>query len=646
MRLLLAALALVAVLATPAAAASPTTIEYSDGITGGTTTQIAPGPDGALWFTKSNNEIGRISPSGAVDEFPASVSGPNGITAGPDGNMWFTGVNDGNIGRITPSGTVTVTPSGTAFPGGITPGPDGKLWFASESGIGRISTSGTVDPPFAANITGSPARIVAGPDGNLWFTEDANPDEDQFIARITPAGAVTEYQVPAHPNDIAVGPDGKIWFTLSPPFPLTTDPGSVGRIDPDAADPDTTKTYFSDGVTGQPAGLAAGPDGNLWFTGGFESKVGRITTSGSVTEFPSVGGFGGITAGPDGNLWFTEFASKIGRVTTGLDPMRFTDRARIAVPTAGSATPYPAKIAVSGLAGTVTEVGVRLNGMFQPLISDLEVLLVGPQGQKVLLVNGLGGAVVTPAKGEVLTVDDDGPVAPTFVTGIFRPFDFGGTTFALPAPSAPYGSALSAFDGTNPNGDWELYVNNESGFGGGFITGWSLDVQTTGPPPVPIPGQVIEVPVPGPTRTVTGPPTTVTVPGPTVTVQQPADTMPPRVTLGALAARMPQATFRKGLRVRVTPSEPVTLDVTLAARPKAVTVAAADDLLLFDRTFQAARATYLAVKPSAKNLGRPNKAFRVTLRIVATDRAGNRTTVTRPITIDPDKKKNKKKRRR
>src|SRR6266581_2989335 len=35
-----------------------------------------------------------------------------------------------------------------------------------------------------------------------------------------------------------------------------------------------------------PIGIAAGPDGNLWFTEGGGNKIGRITTAGAITEFP------------------------------------------------------------------------------------------------------------------------------------------------------------------------------------------------------------------------------------------------------------------------------------------------------------------------------------------------------------------------
>ena len=69
-----------------------------------------------------------------------------------------------------------------------------------------------------------------------------------------------------------------------------------------------------------PQDLFAGSDGNLWFTEINANRIGRITTSGTVTgEFPiptvNSQPFG-ITAGAPGYLWFTEKANKIGRITT------------------------------------------------------------------------------------------------------------------------------------------------------------------------------------------------------------------------------------------------------------------------------------------------------------------------------------------
>jgi virginiamycin B lyase len=57
-----------------------------------------------------------------------------------------------------------------------------------------------------------------------------------------------------------------------------------------------------------PLGIAAGPDGNLWFTESL-AGIGRVTPEGEIVEFsiPTVGAnASGIVAGPDGNLWFAE----------------------------------------------------------------------------------------------------------------------------------------------------------------------------------------------------------------------------------------------------------------------------------------------------------------------------------------------------
>ena len=65
----------------------------------------------AVIFTDAaNDEIGQITPSGQVMEFPTGITAatePVAITAGPDGNLWFTEAGIDQIGRITPAGQVT-----------------------------------------------------------------------------------------------------------------------------------------------------------------------------------------------------------------------------------------------------------------------------------------------------------------------------------------------------------------------------------------------------------------------------------------------------------------------------------------------------------------------------------------------------------
>jgi virginiamycin B lyase len=66
-------------------------------------------------------------------------------------------------------------------------------------------------------------------------------------------------------------------------------------------------------------GIAAGPDGNLWFTDSGRTEIGRISPDGTVVAcaVPTPDSLPrGIALGADGNLWFAEWTgNKIGRLT-------------------------------------------------------------------------------------------------------------------------------------------------------------------------------------------------------------------------------------------------------------------------------------------------------------------------------------------
>ena len=89
-----------------------------------------------------------------------------------------------------------------------------------------------------------------------------------------------------------------------------------------------TPTFFQFSIpvsTNRPQWIAAGSDGNMWFTENPGGKVARITPAGVVTEFtvPTANAQPQMIIGAsDGNLWFTEFSktpppgtSKIAKVT-------------------------------------------------------------------------------------------------------------------------------------------------------------------------------------------------------------------------------------------------------------------------------------------------------------------------------------------
>jgi streptogramin lyase len=292
---------------------------------------ITAGSDGNLWFTAY--DIGRITPAGEITIFdsvtpgtlPAGVSiggVASGITKGPDGNVWYAvGAFDGNayLTSMDPTGVTTshVLPGDvSASLGEIATGPDGNLWLAvtridgadnNTLSVGTLAgTATTVTLPTAA---ADPFGIVAGPDGNIWVTET---NQNQ-IARVTPAGATTEWAIPgtskaspATPMGVAAGRDGNIWFAESTP-------GAIGRVTP-------AGSFTSYTPTGTIQDLCAGPDGNIWFAGSTSNGsntvyyLGSITPGGAISEYVVPALVLNITAGPDGNLWFTEpYAGNIGR---------------------------------------------------------------------------------------------------------------------------------------------------------------------------------------------------------------------------------------------------------------------------------------------------------------------------------------------
>jgi subtilisin-like proprotein convertase family protein len=223
----------------------------------------------------------------------------------------------------------------------------------------------------------------------------------------------------------------------------------------------------------------------------------------------------------------------------------FSNPAQIVINDAGVADPYPSNITVSGVTNPVTKVTVTLTGFDHTFPSDVDVLLVGPGGQKFILVSDVIGG--TDAVGINWTFDDTAAAfigsTGTPASGTFKPTNY--TTcqdpFAAPAPAGPYLSpggigtpcgtdTLAAFNGVNPNGTWSLYVVDDLGADVGDISGgWSLNFTTSGgcstptPPPTASP-TVTPIATPTPTPTPSVIPTA--TPTPTVAPSATPDTTP------------------------------------------------------------------------------------------------------------------------
>src|SRR5262249_11516195 len=114
------------------------------------------------------------------------------------------------------------------------------------------------------------------------------------------------------PAGIAAGPDGNLWFTEK-------SVAQIGKITTSGA-----ITEFAIPSGRRPNEIVAGADGNLWFsffTG--HGYVVRMTTAGEYSDVliaPLRGRVEGIAAGPDGNIWITESSGKIGRIAPGQAP--------------------------------------------------------------------------------------------------------------------------------------------------------------------------------------------------------------------------------------------------------------------------------------------------------------------------------------
>lgn len=224
----------------------------------------------------------------------------------------------------TPSPSPTPTPLNVTFneypiadqPNDMTNGPDGALWITEVSihgpygGFVRMTTNGAqTSYPFCCA-----AGITSGPLGELWFTQFGLAT----ISSVTTAGIINDnFSLPqsdntagkngtAGPYGIIEGPDSALWFT-------EYYANKIGRLTTGG----TLTEYPIPTASSEPWQMTVGPDNAIWFVETAGNKIGRVTTNGTLTEYPIPSPSSapwGVTSGPDGAIWFTEY-NKVGRLT-------------------------------------------------------------------------------------------------------------------------------------------------------------------------------------------------------------------------------------------------------------------------------------------------------------------------------------------
>lgn len=177
----------------------------------------------------------------------------------------------------------------------------------------RISVSGEPDAaarfrlrafPVAFSIeTGTPS-IVRARDGSLWYTLAS----ERALGRITVHGRRRRFRLPrdAEPAALAAGLDGRVWFTTPDVVggPASGQGSLLGAVSSSGHVVSLRRIRAGAGA------ITRGPDGNIWFSTG--SRIARVLPGGRITRYPIPHrrgegvGARDLTAGPGHRVWFTD----------------------------------------------------------------------------------------------------------------------------------------------------------------------------------------------------------------------------------------------------------------------------------------------------------------------------------------------------
>ncbi|MGB1776339.1 MAG: hypothetical protein ACPHGV_08385 [Synechococcus sp.] len=206
----------------------------------------------------------------------------------------------------------------------IHPGPDGYIYFTQQKHdrVGRISTDGRVEY-FDMPVGSHPHGIRFDHDGRLYVSFEYL---DQLVELDRINGAILNtYSVAFDDPDVegVVGPHGfavdqknRLWYTGK-----SSD--VIGMVDPATGEQEKytlpTRANFTanfghdiDSKASGPINVELDQDGNAWFVCLQTSQIGKVSTTGEVSEY-TIEGLASdgntrpinIFQGPDGAIWVT-----------------------------------------------------------------------------------------------------------------------------------------------------------------------------------------------------------------------------------------------------------------------------------------------------------------------------------------------------
>jgi len=289
------------------------------------------------------------------------------------------------------------------------------------------------------------------------------------------------------------------------------------------------------------------------------------------------------------------------------------------IPTEGTMAAYPYPYPISGVPSNITDLDVKIKYISHNQMRDLDILLVGPGGQSIVLLSDGCGAVTT--TDVIWTISDtinnamNTPVpAQDFYlnqarcsTGSYRPTNYNTSPTDLwpaPAPSAPYSSSLSIFNGTNPNGIWNMYVIDDTAGVGGTFHDFVLIINGVEQPAF----------YPTATPTITSSPTATRTPTRTAT---PTTTLTPTITQTPSATATFTSTPTATYTSTPTATPTTTLTPTITQTPSATATFTSTPTATYTNT-PTATAT---ASSTATSTDTPTAAATVTYTPTSTDSA-------------------------
>lgn len=200
--------------------------------------------------------------------------------------------------------TVFSVPTSNAGLGRITTAPNGDMWFIEEdvNKVGRITPAGVItefDLPATTTGDGTVQDLDIAPDGTVWVVYDSGWNAVQFDPV---ANRATNYDLGAYPygGRVRVGPDGIAFVTMN------YDESYVVRLTPTDIIESPNSPECED-VLGEAA------DGTMWCQGPGLDQLVRLNadaSAGTTFPLPSDATYpNGIAAGPVGSIWFTRSSS-------------------------------------------------------------------------------------------------------------------------------------------------------------------------------------------------------------------------------------------------------------------------------------------------------------------------------------------------